>query len=206
VASWRCESPAAMRAKRSSDLRRVYSVLCVDFSIDPIMGAKYNAPKFGTDDPVRFEIPDERTQMVQPQPPFSVITCKREVTVRQVRYLLCAALEGGSNYWLVIKRRYFAPGITYEDFREGGKFQTPDDYFHPDELIPTVDYCGLIVTTNEDDEEKEYDLNVSTLRDGLQSMADKQPRHWEDFIEENEDAGTGDVFLQLCLFNEVVYG
>jgi hypothetical protein len=148
----------------------------------------------------------ERTQMVETQSPFAMITCKREVTVRQVRNLLSVAFEGGSNYWLVIKRRYFAPGITYEDFREGGKFQPPGDYFHPDELIPTVDYCGLIVTTNDDEEEKLYDLNGSTLRDGLQRMADKQPRHWQDFLEENEDAGTGDVFLQLCLFNEVVYG
>jgi hypothetical protein len=144
--------------------------------------------------------------MAQTQSPFAVITCKREVTVRQVRNLLCTAFEGGACCWLVIKRRYFAPGITCEDFREDGKFQTPGDYFHPDELIPTVDYCGLIVGTNDDDDEKEYDLNVSALRDGLQRMADKQPRHWQDFIEENEDAGTGDVFLQLCLFNEVVYG
>ncbi len=144
--------------------------------------------------------------MVQTQPPFAVITCKREVTVEQVRHLLCAAFEGGSNYWLVIKRRYFAPGITLEDFREGRRFQTAGDYFHPDEIIPTVDYCGLIVSTNDDDKEKEYDLNVSTLRNGLQRMADKQPRQWQDFLEENEDAGTGDIFLQLCLFNEVIYG
>ena len=144
--------------------------------------------------------------MPQIQSPFAVITCKRQVTVQRVRDLLCAAFEGGSNYWLVIERRYFGPGITYEDFREGGKFQTPRDYFHPDELIPTVDHCGLIVGTNDDDEEKVYDLNVTTLRNGLQRMADKQPRDWQDFLEENEDAGTGDVFLQLCLFNEVVYG
>jgi hypothetical protein len=143
--------------------------------------------------------------MAQTESPFAVIACKREVTVEQVRNLLCTALEGGSNYWLVIKRRYFARGIAYADFREGGKFQPPSQYFHPDELIPTVASCGLIVSTY-DDEEKEYDLNISTLRDGLQRMADKYPHHWKDFLDENEDAGTGDVFLQLCLFNEVVYG
>jgi hypothetical protein len=37
-------------------------------------------------------------------------------------------------------------------------------------------------------------------------MADKYPRHIADILSENDDATTGDVFLQLCLFGDVVYG
>jgi hypothetical protein len=146
--------------------------------------------------------------MAQTELPFCVIACKRDVTVREVRNLLSVAFEGGACYWLALKGRYFGPGIAYEDFKEGGRFQPQNDYFHPDELIPTVDGCGLLIALSDEDEEEErvFDLNVKALRNGLQRMADTQPRHWRDFVEENEDAGTGDIFLQLCLFNEVIFG
>ena len=32
------------------------------------------------------------------------------------------------------------------------------------------------------------------------------PRHLADFMSESDDASTGDVFLQLCIFGSVVYG
>lgn len=41
---------------------------------------------------------------------------------------------------------------------------------------------------------------------GLQLMAEKQPSHFSDFMEENEDAITADVFLQLVALGDVVYG
>jgi len=37
-------------------------------------------------------------------------------------------------------------------------------------------------------------------------MAEKYPRHFHNFLEENDDAETGDVFIQCCLFGEIVYG
>jgi hypothetical protein len=49
-------------------------------------------------------------------------------------------------------------------------------------------------------------LDLGTIRNGLQVMADKYPNHWHDFINDNEDATTGDVFLQCCLYGEVIFG
>jgi pimeloyl-ACP methyl ester carboxylesterase len=40
----------------------------------------------------------------------------------------------------------------------------------------------------------------------LHLMPQVAPEHWADFLTENEDAETGDVFVQLCLLGEVVYG
>jgi hypothetical protein len=37
-------------------------------------------------------------------------------------------------------------------------------------------------------------------------MVEKYPRHYADFKDGDEDASTGDVFLQCCIFGEVVYG
>jgi len=37
-------------------------------------------------------------------------------------------------------------------------------------------------------------------------MASEAPRHFADFIAENDDAETADVFLQCCLFGRIVFG
>lgn len=37
-------------------------------------------------------------------------------------------------------------------------------------------------------------------------MPVKYPRHWADVLAENDDATTGDVFLQCCLFGECIFG
>jgi hypothetical protein len=37
-------------------------------------------------------------------------------------------------------------------------------------------------------------------------MRDQYPRHYADLVEENDDAITGDVFLQLAVFGELIYG
>jgi hypothetical protein len=41
---------------------------------------------------------------------------------------------------------------------------------------------------------------------GLQLMADKYPNHFADFMQENDDATTSDVFLQLSVFGELIFG
>lgn len=133
---------------------------------------------------------------------FASIKARWTITTKQVRSLLCSALEGGSNYWIANIKRSLAPDESIANFREGGKYQEPNDYWHPDQIIPTVEGCYLLVTADDD---KEYRLGLAELKKGLQLMAEKQPNHWRDFITENDDAITGNVFLQMCLFGEVVY-
>jgi len=68
---------------------------------------------------------------------------------------------------------------------------------------------SLTITTLEGDEfkgVKEWTLDLAAIRKGLQIMADKYPHHFRDAMAENDDAITGDVFLQCCLFDEIVYG
>jgi hypothetical protein len=140
------------------------------------------------------------------------------VPEQRVRDLLTSALEGGTGYWAFIWDQEFAPGLEYADFREGGKMQIPNNYHHPFELIPFVPGCALlIVDSNEvssNNEGGEADLPEGTeiwrldrqsIQDGLQVMATNYPRHWSNFIEQNDDAETGDVFLQCCLMGKIVY-
>lgn len=49
-------------------------------------------------------------------------------------------------------------------------------------------------------------LNDTQLEQGIKLMQEKYPEHFADFIEEREDAETGDVFLQCIMFEEVIYG
>lgn len=135
-------------------------------------------------------------------------TIKTEVSDETLRGLLCSAFEGGSNYWYMQTRSEFPAGVEYEDFREGGKF-TLKDYWHPLELIPFVEGCTLIITTEaagDEGDNKEYRLDRAALMRGIQIMAEKCPRHFANVVGENDDAETGDVYLQCCLFGEIVYG
>jgi hypothetical protein len=49
-------------------------------------------------------------------------------------------------------------------------------------------------------------VNLEAIKVGLALMADKYPEHWGNFMSENDDAETGDVFFQLVCFGEVIYG
>ena len=57
-------------------------------------------------------------------------------------------------------------------------------------------------------------LNIATVKVGLQLMADRKDmkgkqipdRHFKNLATDNEDAETADVFMQLCVMGEIVYG
>lgn len=137
-----------------------------------------------------------------------------EITDNRIRDLLCSALEGGSNYWYTILNNVLAPDTTLDDYKHGGKFNNGD--YHPYYLIlPFVEGAGLMIGDVESDPEDEDEndeafkptlLNHAALERGINIMSKDYPQHFSDFITENDDAATGDVFLQLCLFGELVFG
>lgn len=121
-------------------------------------------------------------------------------TVERIADLLCCALEGGSNYWYLIKE--FRKPATMTNRTDADRVFKHLDY-------PTNEGGGLLITTLEGDENNgatEWWLDLPTMQRGLTVLAEKYPTHFADFAAENDDATTGDVFLQCCLFGEVVYG
>lgn len=143
-------------------------------------------------------------------------TANITVTDKQISGMLTNAFEGGSNYWYHIEDYRFAPGIKYADFCDSrvqgigaiGRFCDPDCYFHPCQLIPLQAGCAVIISdrSGEAEEEKTYELNREAINRGIQIMATKYLRHFADLMNENDDADTGDVFLQCCIFGDVIYG
>lgn len=131
-----------------------------------------------------------------------------EIPENRIRDLLCCGIEGGIGYWAKLVRYEYGPGYSEKDFKEGGKMTDPNDYWHPSELIPFADDCSVVFQEENDDpkEVKEWKLNRLAISVGLTIMMNKYPKHAIDFLQENEDAETGDVFIQCCLLGEVVYG
>ena len=104
-----------------------------------------------------------------------------EIDDDKIKNLLISAFEGGANYW-----------IDFVEVARGyGIYEAP---------------FGAYVKVHPHDEEKGYLLTRKNMERGIQLMSEKYTHHFADLINENDDAITGDVFLQLCLFGELIYG
>lgn len=128
------------------------------------------------------------------------------IDMKTIRGLLCNAFEGGSNYWYEITRWELGAGHSFDDFKEGGKQQPKDNYWHWSQLIPTTPDCAILITDREDDSAPEYRLDMDAIERGLQVMADNFPNAFAEILTENDDSETGDILLQCCLFEDVIYG
>jgi hypothetical protein len=119
-----------------------------------------------------------------------------EVSDERIADLITSAMEGGTGYWCTI--------IDYEN---------PDkeevEFKHIE--LPLTTRGAVILRLDlepveEAGDENRWRLDRAAVERGLKLMAAKHPRHWADFISENDDATTADVFLQCALLGEVVYG
>jgi len=103
--------------------------------------------------------------------------------------LLVSAFEGGSNYWIRSAEVATKPSKVAVDLARvplnGGalRFEIDNDDAVPLRL-----------------------LDRAAIVHGLELMAKLQPQHFADVIRDSSDADTGDVFLQICLFDELVFG
>ena len=140
-------------------------------------------------------------------------TVTKQIPVDRVQDLLCCALEGGSNYWYRIEK-FIEPTefLNYCDSRSNHD-EKPD--FKP-EVFRHIDYPtnpgGSIIVSDYHGVEGDVKsmtktkLNIKSISKGLKIMAEKYPRHYGNFTSDNEDAETGDVFLQCCVLGTLVYG
>lgn len=126
---------------------------------------------------------------------MNFISITVDIPLTRVADLLCTAFEGGVGYWCTIVNYVEPTGAHPPIDRELG-------------FVGYMDYPireGGAVVLRDDQDGKKYTLDLDALRDGFQVMREKCPQHFSDFIIGNEDAETGDVFVQCCIFGEVVY-
>jgi hypothetical protein len=136
-------------------------------------------------------------------------TVKTEISEQRVSDLLCGALDpgcGGSLYWAGTQGYEYPAGKTKDDFEyrcmevvlAGGKHI----FFDADE-----DESNKIYSASK---KEKWTLTREKLIKGLSVMASLKAgsggHHWPNFVAENDDAETADVYLQCCLFGEIIYG
>jgi hypothetical protein len=117
---------------------------------------------------------------------------KLSIDDQRLKDILCSAFEGGSNYWIEKVNILRRPECA--------------EYWHESPVTDGV--LEVIVSEDEpiEGKGKKFLLDRAKLQSGLDAMAKLYPRHFADFISENDDATTGDVFLQCCLFGEAIFG
>lgn len=121
--------------------------------------------------------------------------------------LLSVATYG--NEWPLVK--------TYKSDRDAGLFN--DCECREDKWAKALMFGkGVVVCDLYDDDAEDFDGNgkfpesakhritMDNVRKGLELMRDDYPRHYADLVEENDDAITGDVWLQLAVFGDIIYG
>ena len=116
------------------------------------------------------------------------VTIEIEIPEDRIRNLLGCAIEGGSAYWCESCDRRNATRKQAE-YRQD---------------VPFVKGAWLEITAAEIN--KIFKVDREAIENGMAAFAVKCPRQFAEFMNENEDAGDGDAFLQCCVFGEVVYG
>jgi hypothetical protein len=111
----------------------------------------------------------------------------------QMQNLLIGALEGGSNYWYEIK-----------EFRNRKPKQ--EEPYLPSYITTPFSRDGALIICDNDSYEGDKVLDLKALKNGAKIMEEKYPSHYADVLKENDDSTTADVYLQCCLYGEIIFG
>lgn len=133
---------------------------------------------------------------------------KTRVSNKDISYLLATAFECGYvNYWCVVVGfdKPKSPTVWMER-ADDGELRDPKEKPHCLYDWPLSEGGAILIAELDDWEEcgrdpgkvKTYRIDRATIQKGLLAMQEKSPRHMADFLSENSDADTGDVFLQYC--------
>lgn len=123
--------------------------------------------------------------------------------------LFVDALEGGSNYWYHI--RHLPNEISYkakemgqsvseaigEYILKGGyvQFYDAEEEYDEDDYTETHSDNGLLGT-----------VDMDSILEAITIIKRDYPDVWENILDEQYDANDADIFLQLCVMGDVVFG
>lgn len=112
-----------------------------------------------------------------------------QVSQSDIESLIISAVESslGSRYWI---------GKIDCDYT-GEYFSAP---FEGSSLK-----FKILEPINDTSKKLDYVLDFDAIKLGLSVMAEKCPFQFSRILDETSDAETGDVFLQCCLFGDVVF-
>lgn len=150
--------------------------------------------------------PGSRRPSSDSDKPFSVTI---PVDESRVADLLCTAFEGGVGYWARIIGKV-VPEVVWQGGSWKGEIYSYVHYplSHGGAIIlrdaELPDPEDAVEEMGESLEDK-WVLDREAIARGLR-LFPNHPFHLSNWLNENEDAETGDVFVQLCVLGEIVYG
>lgn len=103
-----------------------------------------------------------------------------EIPDHRIVDLFISACEGGSNYWC----KELTP------LGKGGAYEAMLGGF----------------TLIDGESGKSHKVSKQDIKKALELFKEKVPHQFGAFMSEDDDAATGDCFLQLCVFGDVIYG
>ena len=123
--------------------------------------------------------------------------------------LFVDALEGGSNYWYEI--RHLPEDVRYkaketgqsvseaigEYILNGGyiQFYDAEEEYDDDDYQEKYSDKGLLGT-----------VDMNSILEAITIIKKDYPEVWENILDEQYDANDADIFLQLCVMGDVVFG
>jgi hypothetical protein len=124
------------------------------------------------------------------------VTVIFNIPEQRIADLMVTAIEGGSNHWCSSVRWV---SDQPKPVGEHIWYSRPEVYA-ADHMKLAIDEIigGRTVET--------YIVTREGFEKAFRLMAENHPSHFADFLADNEDAETADVFLQLLALGEIVYG
>ena len=128
---------------------------------------------------------------------MNTFTAKAPVSTQLIADQVVTAFEGGITYW-----------VDKADLITPDRATLKEKPWYSDPKLYEGQFRILIVQEDEHIKGAGRDLFLTpeNVQTGLDVMAAKYGNHFRDMMQENGDASTADVFLQCCLFSELVYG
>ncbi len=116
-------------------------------------------------------------------------TVTHTLTTGMLADLMVTAIEGGCGYW--------AHEIEVVD---------GTDLYEPPYYADPHFYCSPFKLALTDCEGDVHSINADTLAKGWRLLNELYPRRALAVVDETYDAEDADVFLQLAVYGEIVYG
>ena len=119
--------------------------------------------------------------------------------------LMIDAIEGGSNYW------YFLGDDANYIIKKYQGIHLPlhGEYFYStfaEAIMPAIEEGEKIpIHDIKSPHELLGILSLESIRKGEEIMESEYSEHYDDILNENSDATTADIWLQLCLMGKIVF-
>jgi hypothetical protein len=118
-------------------------------------------------------------------------------TNQDIEDLFVTALEGGSNYWYYLKN---LPKEVKYNIKERGQATA-------EAIANHVINGGYIQFFDvEDENELLGTVDMDKLLDAISLIKKDYPDTWNNILDENADAQDADIFLQLAVMGDIVFG